>query len=378
MLETWKSLGFDVIPLLPNTKDAFITGWQEKGPKKQWEEARGKNPSAKFNLGIRLGSDLSGGKVAVVDCDNKSSVRAVGDKFNSMGLHQSLRILTPRGGLHYYLRISEPPKDRHSFNLDKSVGKGEFRFGCGSQVATVDSTINDKRYLFFGGFNPETFLRQPVIDFDDLLWLIPEIKTAKTKVSKLPVPLLEIDIPKRVDVLLDALSRGEVPKKYKESRRSGIEAAITDCLILAGWDYHSIKTFFDKNVLPLNSHYRDYPDRHRSNYLRLTYINVLGDLTSSPQRKEIADYYVDIQNDNSFKKENDKNVFKGLLSVGWKWNSWTPSASERYLSQLSNIPPSTLRRSLRRLQEQGRITLFLKAKFGDKKGSTYRINKVVQ
>ena len=349
----WQDIGIETIPLWKGRKIPVLKGWNDLNPSFQWSRVA---EEIRWNIGCRSGNGIS-----FIDCDDAPTVGVVEDKLSSLGL-EPLSIETLRGK-HYYLRLQGIPE---GFNISKlSIGSGELRCNR-SFVVAPNSIVKGFQYEIIRG-SPKSFLRQPVIDWDDLLWLLPKAKrVTRGKLSTPPIPLLKRDVPPRVWHLVDVLSRGELDKYQSKSE---LECAIVTILILQGWSFNEIKSFFGRIISKLKAHYSS-KGKHKGSYLKITFSNALLELTSSPCRKAIASYY---QNDLTFKNDSDRNVFKALLSICWQWNNWTIHASTRDIAQLSGFSQTGVWNALNRLQRQGAIELLARGTYKGKKASLWRV-----
>ena len=354
----WEEIGIETIPLWKGMKTPVLKGWNDLEPNFQWSRVA---EGIQWNIGCRSGNGIS-----FIDCDDGQTVGVVDDKFSSLGL-KPLKIETLRG-CHYYLRLQGVPE---GFNISKlSIGAGELRCNR-SFVVAPNSIVKGFQYEIIRG-SPKSFLRQPVIDWDDLLWLLPKAKReTRGKLNQLPVPLLKINTPKRVYVLLEQLSNSKIEKRY--ASRSEVDAAIIACLSLAGWNYHSVKTFFDENVLSQKSHYADYEnDQGQDSYFSRSYGRVVMDLSSNPNRQKVASFYQDVLNDDTLKRT-DRAVYLELLRDCFKWDRLEAHLSIRDLEKLTNIPFKTVSRIFNRLCEKGYLECLSKGTFKDRKRSIYLI-----
>lgn len=120
--------GWAVHCLKPKSKMPVELGWS-KGPRKTWEELRAQFKKG-MNLGVRLGqaSKLKGGGyLAVIDVDVKGEgekyLKEVEEKLLTLGVKDTLTVLSGRGGgsRHLYIKTPSPARAQRLFRSTETV-----------------------------------------------------------------------------------------------------------------------------------------------------------------------------------------------------------------------------------------------------------------
>jgi hypothetical protein len=190
--------GFRVFPLTPNAKDPpLFKGWKEKATTDvatirewwaQWPDA---------NIGVATGRG-----VFVLDADHKGGKLGLSslDMLDLLGLPESMRVTTPTGGVHVYLRApSDGTTIGNSVAALDEYPDIDVR-ADGGYVVGPGSTIGDAAYV------------EPVkgLDIDGApSWLIDLVGGARRKLpaAKNPSPLVDLDTPQSIARATDYLKQ---------------------------------------------------------------------------------------------------------------------------------------------------------------------------
>lgn len=130
--------GFRVFPLEPNGKRPAIKAWPDLATT---DEAKVREWWSKWpdaNIGVATGRGLM-----VLDCDKKDGRPGLGSLalLDMLGLPRSMRVETPTGGVHVYLKTERPwsnSVDRlKDFPGIDIRGEGGFVVGPGSLIDGV-------------------------------------------------------------------------------------------------------------------------------------------------------------------------------------------------------------------------------------------------
>src|SRR5258706_13204322 len=226
------TLGYDPIPLNPQSKKPIASNWQSKATSQQWH-----NAPTDANTGIRTVS----GK-AVIDEDDKNkpgTFEAVTNWLDGLGYSkETLPIVQTASGMGRHVYVNFTGFMLGSFrHLSKQLGAGEFRFGPGACVAAAPSVVDGKQYRFLQG----DLRKLPVIDLNDISKII--------NINE----IVEESKPKSMSRFARSLAGGYMPDKY--ASRSDAEQALILSLINSGYVFDEIKVIFD--TFPCLGHYRD-------------------------------------------------------------------------------------------------------------------------
>ncbi len=184
------SSGFRVFPLSPNSKiPPKNFPWKDEATtdeakiRRWWEE----NP--KYNVGVAAGHGLL---VIDADCkDGKPGMQSL-ELLDMLGLPDSMRVYTPSGGVHVYLKSDE---DFHNRVGSVPGYPGIDIRSVGGYVVGPGSTINGKSYRAEG----ETVAAAPS-------WWTRHLKdTAPKHVPHSEEPLVELDRPEHIVKAVDYL-----------------------------------------------------------------------------------------------------------------------------------------------------------------------------
>jgi len=220
----YDELGFDTLPLIPGTKKPFPKAWQSRSSFRLW-----KNAPIDANIGIRAGGPA---KVAIIDCDEQKTFEAISNYMTGLGYQ-------PDG---YPVVQTQSGTGRHIYSffegglsgdwrlLSSQLGKGEFRFGMGSQVAAPPSVIqNGGEYKLIQG----DFHILPRLSLKDVLPIL-----GNQESSSKPKRTFS----RRAMALLQG-KNAEIFKSHSEADQSLIAS-----LINTGHSFQSVLELFESNL----------------------------------------------------------------------------------------------------------------------------------
>ena len=345
-VQDWRNcyelLGIRTIPLIGKSPLDSIS-WKTTPYEEQWQRVGNKTD---INIGIVTGNGL-----AVIDADNMETANAICAGLISMNL-SPISVLTPRG-MHFYVRIEGVPDQFNQARLMPGIYKGEFRTQ-NSYVVAPFSTVNGKTYSWNTG-RPEDLKTQSVVQWKDLLWLLPE-QSSVSLIEELPIRLLHRDMPEKVKNLLNQLAgavKGHAVEEYHT--RSEAEAAVVAILILAGWSYEEILDTFLKYG---PGKFHDSKGKDQQRYFDKTYYRVLSKMASNPIRQKIAATWKIVDTNphwigaNGYAK---RDTYLGLLAICWQFGTWNISASERDLAEYATTTQPSIHKILYKLSKLGII-----------------------
>ena len=229
----YTELGIDAIPLRPDEKRPLFNDWQKKQPRRLWAMA-----PQNANVGLRGGGEIG---AAFLDCDDKTKAGTfdnVTDFLRGLGVAEYPLIQTVSGvGRHIYLSVTDPPNN-NAFNLAKTTGAGEFRFGPGAFVVAAPSVVDGRFYEVLSG----DFDHIPRLSFADLRPILGDaVKDWQ------PSPT----VPRNAFAILNG--DPEVITKFKS--RSEAEQSLLLSLANAGFTYGGVLKLF--NEKPCAGKYRE-------------------------------------------------------------------------------------------------------------------------
>jgi hypothetical protein len=346
-LQAWRkryeALGLVTIPLIGKSPLDPVS-WKVTPPAEQWLRA---NADFQGNIGI-----VTDGNEAVIDVDDHETAIAIDSGLKSLGCIPPT-VRSPHGK-HFHLRITDAPEDFNWSKLLPGMYRGEFRVR-NSYVVAPCSQVNGVSYQWERG-KPEELNSQPIVQWKDLRWLLPEQHTVLL-IEELPVRLLYRDMPKKAEGLLEELRsarKGQAIQKYKS--RSDAEAAVISMLILAGWSYdQTLRVFEDWSP----GKYHDAKGRDQQRYFDRTYYRALSKIAAHPTREEIAAAWIAGQSNPFWPGGSgylERDTYLGLLAICWQFGSWEVGASERDLAEYAAASQPGVHHALQRLANREIIT----------------------
>lgn len=234
----YDALGYETVPLEPNTKKPIPSKWQKRTPREMW-----KNAPENANIGLRCGGFL---RFGVLDGDDKNAV-GTSDRItrylDGLGLHEGAYplIATPSNSRHFYLALAESVVGNYC-HLSPEIGAGEFRYGIGAQVAASPSIVGGISYRLIAG----DFARLPTIRLADIrpILVLTENSDQEPPSQIASPPAIAKLAPRSVSRAAWALIKGKGIERYPS--RSEAEQAILTSLINTGHDFESILAFYLK------------------------------------------------------------------------------------------------------------------------------------
>ena len=212
-----KCRSFRVLPMVPNQKEPAILDWRNQATNdlakiEIWWSGRYKG----YNVGV-----ATGGGLLVLDVDTKKgklgleSLERLERELNlPWGM---LRIKTPSGGLHIYLKAPEDFEVRQRVNNLSGFPSIDVTH-C---VASVGSSINGKQYEVL---TPPESYRGGEAAPDEIIDLC---RQAATKIRKtIATPVVPLDREHAIKRAIDGLSRHPIVREFKESDRKIYNLAI--------------------------------------------------------------------------------------------------------------------------------------------------------
>jgi DNA-binding transcriptional ArsR family regulator len=341
---TWyTSAGIATIPLVPWGKGPLCEAWQYVPPEIQWSDVGGDD--FRGNIGARCGGGL-----AVIDGDSPEAARNLRAVLAGLGVAASEVATATPGHAQLYLPVVGVPPVFNWCKLPGDVGAGELRAGAGAYVVAPCSKVGDRRYRFVAG-DLDTYRALRPVRWSDLALLWGGWQTpAAGPLIGAPIRLVRRAVPARASYLLELL-RG-APKGVPLGgypTRSEAEAAAVAVLVLGGYELPDIERIFGHH---LPGHYAEYrTTRQRARYLARTYVNVLGVLAASPVRQELAEVYHAAASWSWPGRGGglDCKTYRAVISVGWQFDTWSPSASLRVLAEHAGASVNGVKNALGRL-----------------------------
>ena len=182
------SAGFSVFPITPNTKvPRAELPWKEAATTDTDKIERWWRENPEYNIGVAAGKGL-----LVLDVDTKHDKQGLDSlaMLDMLGLPESVRVKTPSGGLHIYLKSDQPFSNR----VGTIAGYPGLDIRTdGGYVLGPGSTINGKPYSVIG---------RPVSN-DNIgpaeAWLAEILQTRSKHTPKSEHPLTDLDRPEHVE-----------------------------------------------------------------------------------------------------------------------------------------------------------------------------------
>lgn len=342
----YTDLGFDTLPLAPNSKRAIIEGWQSLAPSEMWQVA----PSD-ANVGLRCGGDA---QLAVFDADDKhdaqTSARLI-RYFAALGFDWAdyPTIATPHNGRHFYFRL-DGNLDGNLRHLRADIGTGEFRFGRGAYVVAVPSIVEGTPYRLLAG----DFRSVAHIEVKDVL---PILDYREPTPNTPPEP--DTDTP-RLSRRAWRLLHGEGIERYPT--RSEAEQAILAALANADYDFDAVLSLFLR--FPCAGKFREryaQSPRRAITWLVHSYDEARqfarAHETEGRRRARIALEWAYAHTWNGRTGAVDRAVFIACATIAYRAGSIEFAAPCRTVAELAQVGWKTATRALHRLVDAGLLTL---------------------
>ncbi len=341
-------LGFDTIPLLPQSKRAWMSGWQLRSPQDLWDGA-----APNSNVGIRGGGAAH---VVVFDFDDKkrpgTSQRGL-QWLGGLGLGPSdyPLVRTASGvGRHVYARL-DGALPGQSTGFHTGLGSGEVRHGSGAYVVAPPSTVGGNRYDLLSG----SFRRLPTLAVHDVLTLLGIPPIARELVTP-PANNILAGIPPRTWQLLNGIGLRRYPS------RSEAEQAIVMSLIVAGFGLDAVIATFD--MYPCAGRFREESAKSRVQaiaWLARGYDKAVLLMKNSEgaarHRARQAEEWAQSRRWAGRTGQQDKLVFVAHTRLAGRSRRLTYAASVRDLASVTALSPKTCARATKRLERMGLLEL---------------------
>lgn len=331
----YTELGFDTLPLIPETKIAYPRAWEKRSVASLWRHA-----PEKMNIGIRGGGPA---KVAVIDCDEPQTFAATTNWLTSLGFRgDSYPIVQSASGngRHVYLTLAgELSGDWRG--LSKDMGKGEFRYGAGSYVAAPPSVLkNGGGYFLLSG----DFSIRPALEVKDVLQIVSN--EANTSVCKPTIPRRAI-----------AMLYGKCTENY--SSRSHFDESLIASLINAGHTFESVLDLFESN--PTSGKYHELKQENGSksalHYLSQSFIKAeIWTKKRESKARQTAKAAIAWAESRAWKGRTgavDRLIYLAHAEIAYKAGRLTYAAACRDLAELAGIGFKTATRATWRLCDSG-------------------------
>lgn len=339
----YTDLGFDVVPLKPNGKDAILAGWPRRDPAAMW---------AKAPIGANVGIRGDGPALAAfIDCDETKRPGTLARVQNHLwGLgyepgNYPVVQTASTDGRHIYLSfVGELPGDARLLAAD--VGAGEFRYGRGALVAAPPSIVAGQPYRLLAG----DFRTLPTLAVPDVLPLL-----ANKSFDAPPAPR----VPARAWELLNGKGTDRYPT------RSEAEQAIVALLVNAGHDFASVAALFSK--YPAAGKFAELNTRGKSGlrWLRLCYGKAQTWATASEsQGRQLARAALAWANLRAWPGRTgsvDRAVFLAHAALAFRAGKLAYGASARELAEQAGVTFRTAAAASNRLVRAGFLALHLAA-----------------
>lgn len=323
-------LGFDVIPLQPNTKIAIVKGWPRVDPVRQWRSA-----PENANVAIRAGGE---NQTAIIDCDTTQTFGNVESYLAGLGIMpddcpivQTASII----GRHDYITLGGIlPGD--SRKLAPEIGPGELRYGPGSYVVAPDSVVDGVQYKLISG----DFRQLPKVEVRDILPIL-ENKDLSPVVEKK-------EIPRKAGGLLHGAGVDRYPS------RSEAEQALIMSLVNAGHTFEAVLDLFTRYPCAGKfNELRQKSEKKAIAWLRYSY-NQAADWSANHDSQErlIARALQDWAQNKPWPGRTgavDRAIYLAHIAVAIKAGRLTYQAGCRELAELGETSSMTATRATKRL-----------------------------
>lgn len=370
-IREYDARGYDTLPLLENSKDAFLTDWQTRAPVDLWAHA-----PQDCNVGLRCSGALY---LAVFDADNKEDPQTstrISDFLDGLGLHECdyPLVQTPNNGRHCYLSLDQTPKGAYK-KLPREMGTGEFRFGPGAYVAAPPSVTDGRGYKLIAG----DFANLPRVEVADLRHFIGTGISPNESPFRIPTSIAHTTISRKASALLrgdtDALRQFFDVAKGRVNR-SDAEQALLASLANSGHDFDSVLRLFLTN--PCAGKFQELYIKNRANAIRwlghsfdsaLVWTNSHESEGQRMARRALEFAYSDTWQGQT--GSIDRAVLIAHARIALKSGRVIYAAGARDLAELAGVNRLTATKATHRLMERGLIRRVQESTFN--LAATYQI-----
>lgn len=353
VLEFYERAGYDTLPLLPNTRAAFLKEWQSLAPRVMWKRA-----PENANIGIRCDGSLH---VAIIDADDKTRAGTGANASNfltGLGILDCPIVQTPNDGRHFYLS-AEGKRAGEYCHLSPKVGAGEFRYGRGALVAAPPSAIGARCYNLIAG----DFTRLPRVAMADLAPILGVEPTPSATPVARDLPGTQTLHPSR---RAWRLLNGQDLEKYRS--RSEHEQALLLSLTNSGYEFDAVLALFLQ--YPCAGKFRElYAKKARNaiGWLEHSFENARQWAGAHEgQGRKIARAAMDWANSQPWRGRTgavDRAIFIAHAAIAYRAGRVVYAASCRDLAELAGVGFKTAIRATHRLRDLKHIELVQESTF---------------
>ncbi len=328
-------LGFDTLPLTPQSKRPYARAWQSRLPYRLWQ-----NAPENANIGIRGGGLAS---VAFIDCDESQTFERVTNYLAGLGIRGDSYpvIQTASGtGRHVYITLTGALSG-DARDLSQEVGAGEFRYGAGAFVVSPPSVTNEGGYTLISG----NYSIRPTLAVKDLLPLLGDREIANQSKPTLSRKAL-------------ALLHGRNIENYKS--RSEAEQSLIASMVNAGFQFGDVLDHF--NRYPCAGKYAELKSKNARNAERwlLKSFNEAEQWAKTHESKarQIAKSAIAWAESRAWQGRTgaiDQLVYLAHAEIAYRAGRLTYGAGRRDLAELTGINQITATNATKRLIKSGLI-----------------------
>ena len=342
----YTDLGFDVLPLLPNSKKPMCARWQWRDADEMWKDA-----PTDANIGLRCGGDS---QLAVFDADDKHDAQTSANLtqyFAGLGFDWAdyATIATPSGGKHFDFRLDGNLPGNVRL-LSPNLGAGEFRFGRGAYVGAPPSMVNGRDYRLIAG-DFRTLARVDVRGVSPIL-ANQETATIATLTAELAKPTISRHAWR--------LLQGKGIEGYHS--RSEAEQAMIASLIASGKDFNAVLSLFI--AYPCGGKFKELYAKNATNaekWLRHSFEEARRFVdTHQSEGRRHADAALEWAQSHAWTGKTgavDRAVYLACATIAYHSGCIEFAASCRAIAELAQVSRETATHSLHRLVDAGLLTL---------------------
>ncbi len=365
--------GIDVIPCHPCPKkptkhhagkEPLYPDWPTRPADDQLAQALAEGRP--FNLAVRGGGRAG---LVIIDCDDPQTTDHALQWLSMNGIETYPTVRSASGsGIHLWLKCPNiPPAIKAYRKLAPHIGHGELRAGPAAYTLIPPSYAWSERSHSFGYYTfenpPELFDEMAPVDWSVIEALLSAPSKPKPTMDgdpKIPLPLPYQPAPPLVAThlaTLERLAKAESSPHPANSRepyrtRSELEQSIITILILCGWPFPEIRSFFERHRPP---HYREH--RKPDSYLITSYHNALAALLDTPERQELLELY---QWSHSsawpFRSGLARQVYQFIVITAWKDARFDPIVPYPAIQRATAASFGGIHRALDYLEQQKLIS----------------------